>query len=329
MNAFTTAIQRYFSDYARDQRDLSGDTIAAYRDTWRLFIKYLAATFRKPADKIDFTMITVEHVTGFLDHLEQTRGNSIATRNHRLTAIRAVLTHAQPDQLEHFATISRVLAIPAKRHPKPVIGFLDETETAALLAAPDQTTWTGRRDHALLALVVQTGLRISELCSLTITDIHLGAAPHVNCSGKGRRRRATPLTVTTREIMTAYLAERQSKPSAALFCGPRGQHLSRDALEHRLARHVTTATKTCPSLAEKKITMHTLRHTTAMNLLAAGIDISVIAIWLGHQNIHSTNAYLHADMTIKQTAIDRTRPADVKAGKYRPEPAILDWLTQL
>ncbi|MDR2374607.1 MAG: site-specific integrase [Bifidobacteriaceae bacterium] len=329
MNTLATALQRYFAVYARTQRDLSDNTIGAYRDTWRLLIKHLAAASGKPASAIDFDILDAGHVTAFLDHLERDRGNSASTRNTRLTAIRAVLTHAQSDLPEHSATITRILAIPRKRHPKPILEFLNRDETDALLAAPDRTTWTGRRDHVLLALAIQTGLRISELRSLTTADIHLGGAPHVTCLGKGRRRRATPLTKLTANIMGAYLAERATKPGTALFNGPRGQHLSRDAIEHRLAKHLTKAAATCPSIGEKNITMHALRHTAAMNLLAEGVDIAVIAMWLGHQNTHSTDAYLHADMTIKQAAIDRTRPPNTKPGTYQPQPDILDWLSHL
>lgn len=329
MNTLAAALQQYFTSYARTQRDLSPNTIAAYRDTWRLLITHLTGTLGVPAGKIDFQALDAGRVTAFLDHLEQARGNSVSTRNARLTAIRAVLSHAQPSYPEHAATITRILAIPPKRHPKPILEFLSTAEADALLAAPARTTWTGVRDHALLALDIQTGLRVSELCSLTTTSIRFGTGAHVTCTGKGRRHRATPITAATAAIMTAYLDQRITRPGAALFCGPHGQQLSRDALEHRLAIHLATATARCPSLADKKITMHTLRHTCAMNLLAAGVDISVIALWLGHQSTHSTDAYLHADMTIKQAAIDRTRPADTLPGAYRPEPDILDWLARL
>lgn len=329
MNTLAAALQEYFTSYARAQRDLSPNTIAAYRDTWRLLITHLTDTLGVSADRIGFQALEAERVTAFLDHLEQVRSNSVSTRNARLTAIRAVLSHAQPSYPEHAATITRILAIPPKRHPKPILEFLSTAEADALVAAPARTTWTGIRDHALLVLDLQTGLRISELCSLTIASIHVGTGAHVSCTGKGRRHRATPMTAATTAIMTAYLGERITRPGTALFCGPYGQHLSRDALEHRLAQHLTTATARCPSLADKNVTMHTLRHTCAMNLLAAGVDVSVIALWMGHQNTHSTDAYLHADMAIKQAAIDRTRPADTQPGTYRPQPDILDWLSRL
>lgn len=329
MNALASSLQSYFTTFAHTQRDLSVNTIASYRDTWRLLLKYLAATLGAPPDAIDLDLLTAANITGFLDDLERERGNCAKTRNARLTAIRAVLCRALPDHPEHAATITQVLAIPPKRTIRKVIEFLTAQEVDALLAAPDRNTWTGRRDHALLVLTVQTGLRVSEVCSLTHEDIHLGTGPHVACTGKGRRQRITPLTKATVDNMKAYLAEQVTRPGAALFSGPQGRPLSRDALEHRLAKHLTTATATCPSLAAKHITMHALRHTAAMNLLAVGVDISVIALWLGHSDTHSTDAYLHADMAIKQAAIDRTRPPGVKPGTYKPPPDILAWLTAL
>lgn len=329
MNALATNLQTYFTTFAHTQRDLSSNTIGSYRDTWRMLLKYLTTTLAVPTDKLDFDAVTATNITGFLAYLEHERGNSAKTRNVRLTAIRAVLGRALPDHPEHAATITQVLAIPPRRTTRPVIEFLTPDEVEALLAAPDPMTWTGRRDHALLSVTVQTGLRISEICSLTTDDIHLGTGPHVTCTGKGRRQRITPLTRATVSTMTAYLAERVTRPGAALFCGPHGQPLSRDALEHRLAKHIADAAIMSPSLTGKHVTMHTLRHTAAMNLLAAGVDVAVIALWLGHADTHSTDAYLHADMTIKQAALDRTRPPDVTPGTYHPEPGILTWLASL
>jgi integrase/recombinase XerD len=245
MNTLAAALQQYFTSYARAQRDLSPNTIAAYRDTWRMLITHLASTLSVPASRIDFQALDVERVTAFLDHLEQARGNSVSTRNMRLTAIRAVLSYAQPSYPEHAATITRILAIPPKRHPRPILEFLTTAEADALLAAPARTTWTGIRDHALLALDIQTGLRVSELCSLTVASVRFGIGAHVTCTGKGRRHRATPMTAATTAIMTAYLDQRSTKPGDALFCGPRGQQLSRDAFEHRLALHLVTATARC------------------------------------------------------------------------------------
>ena len=329
MNALATSLQTYFTTFAHTQRDLSANTISSYRDTWRMLLKYLTVTLGVPADALDFDAVTTTNVTSFLHHLEQERGNTAKTCNTRLTAIRSVLGRALPDHPEHAATITQVLAIPPRRTTRPVIEFLTPAEVDALLDAPDHKTWTGRRDHALLAMTIQTGLRITEVCSLSCADIHLGTGPYIACTGKGRRQRITPLTKATVSTMTNYLAERRTRPGDALFCGPHGQPLSRDALEHRLAKHLIPAARTCPSIAAKHVTMHTLRHTCAMNLLTAGVDVSVIALWLGHADTHSTDSYLHADMTIKQAAIDRTRPPTVNPGTYQPEPGILTWLTSL
>ena len=329
MNTLAVELQTYFTTFAHAQRDLSPNTITAYRDTWRMLITFLAARTGAKAEHIDFNDIDTENITAFLDYLQHERGNSAATRNARLSAIRAVLSHAMPGHLDHAGTLTRVLAIPPKRHPKPILEFLTPEESDALIAAPERGRWTGRRDHAILVLAIQTGLRISELTSLTCTSIHLGAGANVTCTGKGRRTRATPLTPTTTAVLAGYLTERQARPGTALFCGPHGQRLSPDALEHRLKRHTTTAATSCASIADKHVTMHTLRHTAAMNLLAHGVDISVIALWLGHQRTQSTDAYLHADMAIKQAAIDRTRPVSTEPGTYHPEPDILAWLATL
>lgn len=329
MTVLAASLQRYFTEYAHTQRDLSPHTVSAYRDTWRLLIKHITTTRSVPADAIDLDLIDADLVTGFLDHLQTERGNCTTTRNARLTAIRAVLAYVLPDHPEHANTIARVLAIPTKRRATPPLEFLTSAECSALLAAPDPHTWTGRRDRALMTLAAQTGLRISEIISLTIGDVQLTTSAHVTCTGKGRRYRATPLTPATVAVLTPYLAERRTHPGTALFPGPHGEHLSRDALEHRLAKHLSLAAANCPSLKHKHVTMHTLRHTTAMNLLQAGVDVAVIALWLGHQNTASTDPYLHANMTIKQTAIDRTRPPDVEPGSYAPTPGILTWLDSL
>lgn len=329
MNALAAQLQTYFSVFATTQRDLSTHTIRTYRDSWRLFLIFLAQTTGLPVHKIDLEHVTVENVLAFLNYLESQRGNSIATRNARLSAIKAVLAHAMINQLELAGSVSRIMALPSKRAAKPVLDYLTEQEADALIAAPSRDRWTGRRDHALFVLAIQTGLRASELCSLATGDVHLQTPAAVSCTGKGRRRRATPMTRPTGELMAAYLAERQTKPGNAVFCGPKGQQLSRDALEHRLKIHLATAAQTCPSIGDKHVTLHTLRHTTAMNLLSAGVDISVIALWLGHQQTHSANAYLHADMTMKQKAIDRTRPLMTEAGTYQPNPDILEWLQSL
>jgi site-specific recombinase XerD len=329
MSPIAPALQKYFTVHAVQQRGLSPNTIASYRDTWRLFIKHLASATGAETSRLDLGVITPESVTGFLAWLETSRGNQPATRNARLTAVKAVIAQAVPDHPEHADTLRRVLAIPARRTVKPVVTYLTPDQTDALLAAPSQATFTGRRDRALLTLAAQTGLRATELLSLTIGDVRLASPAHVVCTGKGRKQRVTPLTKTTAAVIDVYLQERSRRPGPALFPNRQGQALSRDALEQRLAVHLATATTINPSLANKHITMHTLRHTAAMRLLETGTDPAVIALWLGHESIATTSVYLHADMTAKQAAIDKTRPSSVQAGRYQPQPDILAWLDAL
>jgi integrase/recombinase XerD len=230
---------------------------------------------------------------------------------------------------EHAQSISRVLAIPPRRFDKALITWLTGEELDALLAAPDKSTWTGRRDHAMIALAAQTGLRISELTGLACRDVHIGSGPHVSCHGKGRKERITPLTKNTVAVLRAWLAERHGEPEQPLFPNRTGGRLSRDAVEKRLARHLTAACCDCPSLKAKNVTAHTLRHTAAMRLLHAGVDTSVIALWLGHEDSETTQIYLHADMTIKERALARTASPSVKPGRYRPPDKLLAFLESL
>jgi len=329
MTYLATALQAFFTDYVHTQRDLSANTIASYRDTWRLLIKHICATTATTADQIHLEDLDRATITAFLDHLTSQRANTAATRNARLSAIRVLLAHTLPDHPEHADSIRQILAIPPAKTTRPLISYLARDETEALLAAPDTTTWTGRRDQMMLALTINTGLRISELIKLTTTSIHTGTSPYLECEGKGRKRRATPLSVTSRDQMRAYLHERGTRPGTALFPGPRGNPLSRDAIERRLAAHVRAAAESCPSMKGKHVTMHTLRHTTAMNLLHAGVDITVIALWLGHEQTSTTDTYLHADTELKKDALDKTRPPHVTPGTYTPQANILAWLETL
>jgi integrase/recombinase XerD len=329
MTYLATALQAFFTNYVHTQRNLSDNTIASYRDTWRLLIKYICATQSTSADQIQLEDIDRDTVTAFLDHLIKERANTAATRNARLIAIRVLLAHSLPDHPEHAETIRRILTIPSAKTKKPLISYLNDDETDALIAAPQVATWTGRRDRMMLALVINTGLRISEVSHLTTATIHPGISPYIECEGKGRKHRATPISAKTRDQMRVYLAERSSRPGTALFPGPHGNALSRDAIEHRLAIHIRTAAEACPSLRTKHVTMHTLRHTTAMNLLHAGVDLTVIALWLGHEQTSTTDIYLHADMQTKKDALERTRPPAVAPGIYKPKPDILTWLEAL
>jgi integrase/recombinase XerD len=329
VTALAPTLQAFFTDRLTRQRHASPHTIAAYRDTWRLLLSHASAKTGKQPSHLEITDLDAPLTGAFLDHLEQNRGNSARTRNARLAAIRSLFRYAALRHPEHAEQIARVLAIPPKRHDRALVTWLTEPELAALLAAPDRSTWAGRRDHALLPLAAQTGLRVSELTGLTIGDVHLGTGPHVSYTGKGRKQRITPLTAGTVAALRAWLAERGGQPAQPLFPARTGSRLSRDAIEHRLARHTTTAAASCPSLNAKTITAHTLRHTAAMRLLHAGTDTTVIALWLGHEQADTTQIYLHADLALKERALARTKPPDVRPGRYRPPDKLLAFLEAL
>jgi integrase/recombinase XerD len=326
MSALAPTLQAFFTDRLIGQRNASPHTLAAYRDTLRLLLAFTADRTAKQPTSLDIDDLDAPMIGAFLDHLEHERGNSVRTRNARLAAIRSLFHYAAMRHPEHAATIQRVLAIPPKRFERALITFLTEPEIDALLAAPERGTWTGRRDHAMLLLATQTGLRASELIGLSCGDVHLGVGAHVSCLGKGRKQRITPLTKQTVAVLRAWLAERAGHLDEPLFPTRTGRALSRDAIEHRLARHAATANAACPSLAAKKITPHVLRHTAAMRLLHAGVDTSVIALWLGHEQIETTQIYLHADTALKEAALARTTPPNTPPGRYRPPDALLAFL---
>src|SRR5258708_29380348 len=283
MTELAITLQAFFTDRLVRERHASPCTVAAYRDTWRLLLGFCAKRTGKSPSALDFADFDVPLVCAFLDHLEHDRGNSVRARNAGLAATHSLFRYAALRHPEHAATIARVLAILPKRFERALVTFLTEAEVEALLAAPDRTTRTGRRDQALLLVAVQTGLRISELIGLRGSDVHLGVGAHLVCHGKGRKDRITPLTIPTVTILRAWLADRDAGSTDSLFPTRTGKPLSRDAIERRIALHVTTAAATCPTLAKKNVTAHVLRHTAAMRLLEAGIDPTVIALWLGHE----------------------------------------------
>jgi site-specific recombinase XerD len=329
MSALAPSLQAYFTDRLIGQRAASPNTIAAYKVTFRLLLGFASRRIGRAPSALDIADLDAPLIAAFLDHLEADRHNRPATRNNRLAAIHSLFAYLALHCPEDAATIQRVLAIPAKRTERNLLTYLTEVEVDALLEACQQSTWTGRRDHAMFALTIQTGLRISELVGLTCQDVTLTAGANVHTLGKGRKERRTPLVPTTRALLKAWRVERAAAPSDPLFPTTTGKPLSRDAVERRLARTVALAAERCPSIGTKRVTMHTLRHTAAMRLLHAGNDITVIALWLGHEQIATTNIYLHADMTHKQRAIDRTKPITAKPGRYRPPDTLLAFLESL
>jgi site-specific recombinase XerD len=329
MTALAPTLQAFFTDRLALQRQASGHTVAAYRDALRMLVVFAAQQAGKSPSRLDIADLDAQTVGAFLNHLENERGNSVRTRNARLAAIHSLFGYAAVRHPEHASDIQRVLAIPPKRFDRTIITYLSEKEAGALLAAPDQSTRTGRRDHAMLATAIQTGLRASELVSLQVNDVHLGTGAHVSCIGKGRKQRITPLTASTVTVLKNWLEERAGLSAGPLFPSRTGTRLSRDALERRLAKHAATAAKTCPTLAEKKISPHTMRHTAAMRLLEAGVDTTVIALWLGHESVATTQIYIHADLALKERAIARTAPKDAPPGRYQPSDAVIAFLDSL
>jgi integrase/recombinase XerD len=329
MSALAPTLQAYFLDRLIAQRHASAHTIRAYRDTMRLLLGFAQDRLATPAAQLDIADLDAELIAAFLDHLEHERDNTIATRNARLAAIHSLFRFAALRHPEHAGLIERVLAIPPKRHDRALVTYLSNTEIDALLAAPDPSTWIGRRDRAMLQIAIETGLRVSELTGLTGADVHLGPGAHISCHGKGRKHRITPLTTATAAILRSWLDQRAGLPSDPLFPTTRGTPLSRDAVDRRLAKHTATAARTQPSLRDKTVTPHVLRHTAAMRLLQAGVDSAVIALWLGHERVETTQIYLHADLAIKERALARTTPPATKPGRYTPPDALLAFLDGL
>jgi integrase/recombinase XerD len=329
MTAMAPTIEAFFTERLLNQRQASPRTIAAYRDTLRLLLSFAHENTGKMPTQLDLADVDSTLISAFLTHLEQHRHNAIRTRNARLAAIRSLFRFAALRHPEHAALIQRVLAIPSKRYERGIVSFLTPVEIGAILQAPDRASWHGKRDHALLALAIQTGLRVSEITGLTRADLHLGTGAHVRCHGKGRKDRVTPLTTQTAAVLRVWLREQPDEPNAPLFPSRRGTRLSTDAVEWLVAKHATTAAQRCESIYNKKITPHTLRHSAAMALLDGGVDTSVIALWMGHESTRSTQHYLHADLALKERALARTTPPHTKPGRYHPPDALPAFLEGL
>jgi integrase/recombinase XerD len=322
-------LESFFTQRLMAQRQASPHTIASYRDTFRLLLDFAQKQRRKPPSSLDLSDLDAPLVSAFLDDLQKRRGCAASSRNVRLTGIRSFFRYAAfqaPAQSEH---IQRVLAIPSQRLARPMVGFLVREEIEVLLAAPDPHTWIGHRDHALLQLAVQTGLRLSELTSLNRRDLVLGSGAHVRCHGKGRKERCTPLTKQTIAVLKAWLKRPARGTNDILFPNVHGNRLSADAVQYLLAKYVGIAKQRCPTLKHKRVTPHVLRHSSAMELLQAGVDTSVIALWLGHESVETTQIYLHAHLALKEAALAKTTPLNVKPARFRPGDKLLQFLNDL
>ena len=326
---FPILLERFFTQRLMQQREASAHTIASYRDTFRLLLKFVQKRLRKAPSTLSLEDIDASIVVDFLDELEKARKVTPRTRNLRLTAIHSFFRYVAFEAPAHAAQIQRVLAVPPKRFARKLVPFLTRPEVDALLAAPDQRTWSGRRDHALILLAVQTGLRLAELTGLRRQDLHLETGAHVRVIGKGRKERCTPLSKNTRSVLVAWLREPPRQSDQPVFPNARGGRLSAHGMHYLVAKHVAVATRTCPSLGSKRVSPHVLRHAAAMDLLQQGIDRSVIALWLGHESIETTQMYLDADLELKQRVLDAVVPPNGKPGRYRPGDKLLAFLNSL
>jgi len=322
-------LQSFFTHRLMAQRKASPHTIASYRDTFRLLLQFAQTRLRKAPSELALGNLDASLIGAFLDDLEKRRRNGARSRNLRLTAVRSFFRYAALEAPTDAAVIQRVLAIPNQRQPRALVGFLTRPEIDALLAAPNPKTWLGRRDHAFLLTAVQTGLRLSEMTALRQEDISLGAGAYVHCHGKGRKERCTPLAKATVSVLKAWIREQGRDDSKILFPSMRGGRLSAVGVQHMVARHVATARERCPTLRKKRVSPHVLRHAAAMELLQAGVDRAVIALWLGHESVETTQIYLDADLALKEQVLAKTKPMKGKAGRYRPDDDLLAFLKGL
>jgi site-specific recombinase XerD len=329
MTALAPLLEAFFVERLMRQRQASEHTVAAYRDTFRLLLRFAETRLGKAPSQLLLGELDATLIGAFLNHLESERHNAVRSRNARHAAIRSFFRFAALHEPAHGALIQRVLAAPQKRFERRLVPFLTREEVAALLAAPDQSTWLGRRDHALLRVAVDTGLRVSELIGLRCDDVALGHGAHVRCHGKGRKERCTPLSREAVRVLQAWLRERQGEPGDALFPSLRASPLSRDAVERLVTKRAGEAAKSCPTLRGKRVSPHVLRHTTAVQLLQAGVDRAVIALWLGHEQVETTQMYLAADLTAKERALARTAPLPAHVARYRPDDTLLAFLERL
>jgi site-specific recombinase XerD len=326
---FSLLCQTFFAKRLIDQRKASPHTIAAYAQTFRLLVRFAEQRLETPPSKLSLAQLDAPFLAAFLDDLEKGRSNGARSRNARLAAIRSFYHYAALEMPQYAVLIQRVLAIPYKRLARPLVGYLAREEAEALLASVDKGTWLGRRNHAILLVAIQTGLRLSEITGLRRRDVALSTGAHVRCEGKGRKERCTPLTKAAVAVLKAWTSEQDGTEENILFPNARGERLSADAIQHLVARQVAVAQRSCPSLASKRVTPHVLRHTAAMELLQAGVDRSLIAIWLGHESLETTQIYLDANLALKEAVLAKTQPIKSTLGKYRPGDQLLTFLKAL
>lgn len=327
--SFPMLLEGFFTQRLMRQRQASPHTISSYRDTFRQFLKFTEQRLRKPPSRLSLDELEAPLIVAFLDDLEKRRGLSARSRNLRLTAIHSFFRYAAFEAPTHSAQIQRVLAIPCKRFTRTLVPFLTRPEVDALLAAPDRETWSGRRDHAFILVAVQTGLRLSEITGLKRESVIFGVGAHVRVLGKGRKERCIPIAKSTRAVIKAWLREPQRGSDGILFPSAKGHRLSVHGVQYLLGKHRKTASRICPSLKQKRVTVHRLRHTMAMELLQAGVDRAVIALWLGHESAETTQVYFEATLALKEQALEKVEPRRTKPRRFQPDDQLLEFLNSL
>ena len=326
---FPVLLQSFFTKRLMAQRRASPHTIASYRDTFRLLLQFAHKELGKPASQITLEDLNATFLGAFLDDLERNRRNGVRSRNLRMTVIRSFFRYSILEAPQYSELIQRVLAIPSKRQERRLVGFLSRIEIDALLSAPNRNNWLGRRDYTLLLLAIQTGLRVAELTALRHQDVVLGRGAHVHCEGKGRKQRSTPLTKPAITVVAEWIREQGQENTRILFPTASGGRLSSDSVQYLVSKYAAAAQRTCPTLKTKRITPHVLRHTAAMELLQAGVDLAVIALWLGHESVETTQIYLDADLALKEQALKKTTPVAAKELRFRPDDELLSFLKSL
>jgi integrase/recombinase XerD len=322
-------LQAFFAEHLTRHKRASPQTVHSYRDTFRLLLGFMKERTGTAPAALRLETLDAGAVLAFLDHLESQRGCSVRSRNQRLAAIRSFFRLVALRAPESVGLAAQVLAIPVKRADRKLVGYLSRDEMVALLAAPDRAAWSGRRDHALLLTLYNSGARVSEITALRRDQVHVGTGPHLELHGKGRKERVVPLWGETARVLQAWFRELGARPDAVAFPSARGQPLSRDGVDFLLRRAVSTAARSCPSLKTKRVSPHVLRHTTAMHLLQAGVDVAVIALWLGHESIETTHVYVEADLATKERALEKLEPVDARFARYRADDELLAFLANL
>jgi integrase/recombinase XerD len=322
-------VQAFFTHHLCQHKQASPQTIASYRDTFRLFLTFVKDTTGREPAALQVSDLDAPLVLQFLDYLEQQRGNTVRSRNLRLAALRTFVRFLVLRAPESLALVMRVLAIPIKRADKKLMGALTRAEVEALLAAPDRSCWVGRRDHALLLTLYNSGARVSEVTTLQRHQVCFGPPTFLQLTGKGRKERTVPLWPHTSRTLQAWFAELGEEGGRTAFPTTRGRPLSRDGVAHLLQRATHKAVTVCPSLRTKKVTPHILRHTTALHLLQAGVDIAVIALWLGHESIETTHVYLEIDLAHKEQALHKLAPVEGPLARFAAPDSLLAFLASL